>query len=334
MNEKILPMQYPLITSWTWQANLLSILFSHPKTLDWIFSNYILLVCIEDQRLQNDRLAMDFVPSKFWDCPWIYMQIHDREFINRHYPNIEKYFIDSILDNYYVYGIIDENCLLNLGSKYVHELFLFGFNKEINVFNVADFTFKNKYSFETADINQVCKGYYNVTKEEDYMLSGNGGIILLKYLDDAFYPFDRMLVKQNLQCYIHPELIYNFYRILAAPHRAAICGIDIYDAIIQNIKGSHYDVRLLHDLYDHKVMMVERVRYMIENKHVDMQVCLLNEFDELKTIASIIRNVMLKLTVKKSNDKESQNMVIKELSRIKEKERYLYEQLSNSIYPA
>ena len=43
MSKKILPISYPMITSWQWHATLFSIIGDDEKAKNWIFSNYIQL---------------------------------------------------------------------------------------------------------------------------------------------------------------------------------------------------------------------------------------------------------------------------------------------------
>ena len=45
MSKKILPISYPMITSWQWHATLFSIIGDDEKAKNWIFSNYIQLRC-------------------------------------------------------------------------------------------------------------------------------------------------------------------------------------------------------------------------------------------------------------------------------------------------
>lgn len=127
-------MKYPPITSWTWHANLLSILSNYEETLPWIYNNYI--------QLWSDThgLFFDFWPKSniIFDCPWLYNQTLKRETIAGMSTNLSQFFVDAIdLDNY-IYGIFDESCIagsLVHQKKSLHTNYLF-----------LDTTWRNKCS--------------------------------------------------------------------------------------------------------------------------------------------------------------------------------------------
>ena len=66
-NKKILPVSYPMITSWQWHATLFSILGDDEKAKNWIFSNYIQLRCynIEEIFTGDEMLLADMVMKAF-----------------------------------------------------------------------------------------------------------------------------------------------------------------------------------------------------------------------------------------------------------------------------
>lgn len=73
-NKKILPVSYPMITSWQWHATLFSILGDDEKAKNWIFSNYIQLRCynIEEIFTGDEMLLADMMPgsSSLKECPY------------------------------------------------------------------------------------------------------------------------------------------------------------------------------------------------------------------------------------------------------------------------
>jgi hypothetical protein len=79
MNKLLLPNCEPPITSWTWHANLLSIIYPIEKTHDWIFSNYLHLYLTEIDRF-GKRQVLDFWPRYLvtFHCPYIFSQILSR----------------------------------------------------------------------------------------------------------------------------------------------------------------------------------------------------------------------------------------------------------------
>lgn len=60
--KKVLAVEYPIITSYTHHAHLLTILGTNEKTKDWIFSNYI-------QVYINKDFEKVIGPTSIFRCP-------------------------------------------------------------------------------------------------------------------------------------------------------------------------------------------------------------------------------------------------------------------------
>ena len=56
--KKVLAVEYPIITSYTHHAHLLTILGTNEKTKDWIFSNYIQVYINKDFEKSNFNHAL------------------------------------------------------------------------------------------------------------------------------------------------------------------------------------------------------------------------------------------------------------------------------------
>ena len=83
MSKKILPISYPMITSWQWHATLFSIIGDDEKAKNWIFSNYIQLRCynIEEIFTGDEMLLADMMPgsSSLKECPYLLFSLMTKE---------------------------------------------------------------------------------------------------------------------------------------------------------------------------------------------------------------------------------------------------------------
>ena len=83
MSKKVLPISYPMITSWQWHATLFSIIGDEEKAKNWIFSNYIQLRCynIEEIFTGDEMLLADMMPgsSSLKECPYLLFSLLTKE---------------------------------------------------------------------------------------------------------------------------------------------------------------------------------------------------------------------------------------------------------------
>ena len=115
-NKKILPVSYPMITSWQWHATLFSILGDDEKAKNWIFSNYIQLRCynIEEIFTGDEMLLADMMPgsSSLKECPYLLFSLMTKEQVESYCGDIINFIIKTIDLNGYVYGVFDEAKIL------------------------------------------------------------------------------------------------------------------------------------------------------------------------------------------------------------------------------
>jgi hypothetical protein len=329
MNEKILGLKYPPITSWQWQANLFAILTTEDKAWPWLFSNYIMISCVEEQNKGRNPMWLDFVPSGPYalvDCPWLTVSVIERELISE--KNIEKYLIDIIDKDFYIYGFFDEKDLININTTAYHDLFIHGYNKKKHIFYVADFIFKDKYSFESVNMDKLTNGYLSPEIKGYEILYAKGGLMLIKKNYLNIYNFNKKLVYTSFYNYLNPKYFLDFQDIRTQYFENKKYGIEVYDMIIEWIKKLYeddkFEVTTLHNLYDHKVLMVLRIEYMLKNGYLTLNHNILNNFIDIKNKMNIVWISYLKIEVsqKKNNDKIKK--IINDLQNIKIKETELY----------
>ncbi|MEK5034032.1 hypothetical protein MKY96_21450 [Paenibacillus sp. FSL R7-0302] len=333
MTKKVLPMKYPPITSWTWHANLLSILSNYEETLPWIYNNYI--------QLWSDThgLFFDFWPKSniIFDCPWLYNQTLKRETIAGMSTNLSQFFVDAIdLDNY-IYGIFDESCIAGslVHQKKIspHELFIFGYNLEEQMFDVADFTFTGKYSYTKASFEQVEQAYLNIDAPKDYLEEGRGGLHLLSFFNKASYHFDTSLVAETLNDYLLSKNTSERFRMMDNP-RDFVFGMKVYedikhylDLLLQN--KDKYDIKPLHVLWDHKVMMLKRIQYMKSRKLMNNADIIYNNYKQIVQNMLMFRNMLLKAQLTRNS--ELIKKIIIGLDDIVSKERCVVEMMLDNL---
>lgn len=319
--RKVLPIQYPINTTWTWHADTDAVIRNIPSSIEWIYSNYVQLCCFSTD---VDRIFIDFELSSFDDCPYLKIQMISRDFISTFSNDVIDFFIKCIDNGYYIYVFVDENVFFKKSNKkFPHELLIYGYDSDMGEFYVADFTFKVGYSTSKVSFNDLEKSYYNIDKS-DYAYNYSLLIYTLNY--HANYKFDKILFKQGLQCYVDSSFPYEYSRMKNNRNDDTpyTYGLAIYDRIIDYLnycenQKENIDLRPFHIEYIHKSLMKERVLYLIENKflHDDKNIC-----ESLKTLCEkllAVRNLCIKYNIT-INHKLMSDIQLK-LSEIKKNEQ-------------
>lgn len=351
---KTLPFHIPTVTCWSWQAGLFSIIQDIPEAKDWIYSNYIQLYCHPDPgNIHN--VFMDFIPSynNFLECPILDIQYMERKFIIDIYDNVIDFFKYCIDNDYYIYTVINEKWIFDSDKDFYHEAFIYGYDNVDRTFNIADFTLSNtrKYSSKKIGYDKISKGFLSVDKNDDFLLRGDGGILLVKINVDKKlkFIFDINQVKIFLEDYLSAKnnLFYfsgKFNRVLYdSNYRGEISskspdplfGINIYyalrDHLVEPYNYLNWDIRPFHNLYEHKKLMKERIEYMILHRYIPNTDSFISDAAELEKMTNILCNRILKEKFKKAGNDIFLEECMAMLMDIRNKEISLYNGLISVI---
>ncbi len=314
IQKVILPVNYPPITSWQWHASLFSILANDEFALEWIYSNYVQLRCYpETDSITGNKIYMfDFIPgdSSLKECPYLLSEIITQEQILAYSKDILSFLLKTLDLSYYIFGICDETDMLNRGRRILHQLFIYGYDLENQVFYVGDFTFTGKYSYTTVTFDKVVNGFLNVQPGEDFVFNHNykgmrGLYLIKKNTDEKYYSFDSNLVKRTLNEYINGSNTKAHFLQMRNNYSTNSFGINIYDGIIDQINlleektNTWYDYRPFHITYDHKALMENRLKYMMENKYISFDSEIIIKYDLVKNAMLKARNTFIKANVTK-----------------------------------
>jgi hypothetical protein len=314
-NKKVLPVSYPMITSWQWHATLFSIIGDDEKAKNWIFSNYVQLRCynIEEIFTGDEMLLADMMPgsSSLKECPYLITSLITKEQVESYCGNVIDFIIKTIDLDGYVYGVFDEaKILCDSGAdyKFPHELFIFGYDKDTQEFHVGDFTFGEHYSYTTVSFEDVRRGYEIITASEDHMMKddykGHRGLyVIQKNTGALYYGLDVKYVKDTLVEYLEAQDSKNHFRMMRNRFSDTVFGVNVYDAVLKQIgiqlsaDDPDFDIRALHLVYDHKVLMIERLKYMMEKGYMEYNNEILDEYMEVVNNMLTARNLLIKCSI-------------------------------------
>lgn len=335
-NKVVLPVHYPIITSWQWHATLFSILGEDENAKKWIYSNYIQLRCynIPEYTSGDEILLCDMMPgsSSLKECPYLLFSLLTKPQIETYCGNVIDFIIKTIDVGGYVYGAFDESrmlCDVEVDYKFSHELFIYGYNMEEEIFYTGDFTFKDKYSYQTVSFEAVRRGFEALSAGEDHVFrddyKGTRGLYVIeKNVDSKYYDIDPVLIKRTLIEYLECKDTKDHFRMSRNRFNDTVFGINVYDALIKRVdKQLHseepdFDIRALHIAYDHKVLMHERLKYLMANEVIPFDQAMLDEYAEVVEDMLAARNLMVRISV--TAEIEAGERITRYLNSAKEKE--------------
>ena len=314
-NIKKLPVTYPMITSWQWHATLFSILSNDDNAKKWIFSNYIQLRCYNIQEIftGDEMLLADIMPgsSSLTECPYLITSIMTNKQIESYTGNILDFIIKTIDLDGYVYGVFDEAKIISdfdTEYKFPHELFIYGYNLDEEIFYVGDFTFKDHYSYNTVSFKDVEKGYEVISAPDDHMFKddykGTRGLyVIFKNTDTPYYEIDLRFIRDTLREYLNSVDTKDHYRMMRNRFNDMTFSINVYDRVLERIKYQmslpepDFDIRALHLMYDHKVLMFERIRYLMAQGHLKYNEDLILGYKTVVRNMLTARNLLIKISI-------------------------------------
>lgn len=309
MNKHSLPITFPLIYGYLCNAYPLAIALQHKSSEAWFFSNYIQLVCSGNF---PEGKFFTFYNSYFeWDrlflsCPFIqYQKIH-HSLIETSGEGFTDFICNAIDNNGYIYVYVDEYYISDKQAyhKYSlpHEMLIIGYNNHKKTAIVLGYNSKRNFGTHEVGFKELILAFQRCDKSNrirEY-------IYTLEFDHEFHYPFDVKLVIQSLKEYRHSVNSSQHYRALSPPNDWWIYGMSIYEPISQYLKHNIgelqniIDNRIFHTIWEHKNMMVQRIKYMIHQKHVDHADDILKAYTFILNQSVIVKNLVLKYNLTKN----------------------------------
>lgn len=298
----------PLITSYPTHANIMSTLLQYENSIQWFYENYIQLFARTNA---PEFCYVDFYAPLPWKaCPWLYSTKISREMLKIKGKSIIKFLIESIDLGNYIFLYLNHFHLSHSNAykknNIMHDTYIYGYDLKEEYFTVADF-FNMKYQNVTVGFSDVEKAYDTVdlTNIDDLL----EGIILLKPLVLNDYKINIKKIVCFIGDYLNSKISGNakmdgYRQDIETNQDNFVFGIDIYlflrkylEKFIdnKNINRSDIDIRGFHVLYDHKILMLYRLEYLVKNNYLDKR--FVSIFKKILDNSKILRNLVIKGSV-------------------------------------
>ncbi len=313
-----LPVKYPVITSYTNHAHIVSILEAYDYTQDWLMSNYILIYCRKNlfnhcwgdfyfpmtYNIRSPECCRYLLKQKLHPETITSMNIKIIDFLCRSIENHN--YVHIMLDSFYIKGTFYYNSVHGY-----HDMLLYGFDKNSEIFYCADFLFSpsGSYTFAEISFEDLMHSYDNCDPDSpnNYLY----GLIYLYKLTDkdrASYVFDFQNIIHSLRAYYDCKQLENWEFYHSDDASCVVFGLDVYDELEQYVRDTikqqqaGFGMRIFYVIYDHKRIMVKRLQYLKEcyPQLNDLINPLLHTYKKLESLGHAITMILLKSHIRKS----------------------------------
>lgn len=293
--KKVLPVNKPLSTCYQFMAFPLAILSKREECEPWIFNNFIQACFHKDYN--NAPVPSYFYIFDFAINPWLQVQRLQRDIIKSMNINIIELIKNAIDMEYYVTLNVDEfyipERIAYQKFHHTHDILVHGYDDETETLMVLGFNEKMSFEVTTVRYWEFQKAFENL----DHIKNNCHQLFLYKYNPEGKYTFNIPLLIESLEDYLYSRNTSNKFSMVSEPWVRAY-GMECYDYLkcylndflIGNAK---FDIRYLHFLYEHKLFMRERIKFLIKNNFLEDE-DLVEEYQGIVETAILFRDIMLK----------------------------------------
>ncbi len=327
-----LPMGAPEIYGHTLYGFLFSV--AREKDMPWIYSHFIQVLYKRDWGMIVYQDHLKFLE----ECPFLSgtnIRIDGDEKISiEYFMEVAKV---ALKNGYYISLFLDWKIVNPYygGKPFAHSAIISGYNSEDDKFVIHDNFKDGKFIRIEADCAMVAKAFYSsrfssVGNENDN--NGSGEFDYLKYLTlihyekHVFTDFDLDSISSQVKSYLNSS----GYMFGSGPEED-IWGRHSYDNLASQIEAKKEKVvRDLHFLYEHKFLMLQRLK-AVYSKYFLKSETVIEEFDAICREAKILRNLYIKKAILQKERNKELGVLKEKLMEIKKQEENSLIKFENAI---
>lgn len=342
----MLPFEMPQAYGFLGHAYVLGILQPFEYAQPWIHTSYIQLFIAKHYLNDFGEYRLDFYPDlmiAYGNMPWLIYRQFDKVLLKRLGVDIHRYLITQLELEFYVVTYVDEyyihNSICYQQNHFGHDIFIYGYDLDRRIYNVAIFDKNRQFSMQEVTFDQFEQAYLSELPNSQSLISSCKRLAPEDYerakygAGMARFEFDLELMIGVLQDYLDGRNSTERLKLQQHPMEGYF-GIEIYsklqEFVTRVIEGANnFDVRPLHILWEHKKMMISRIKYLQQQGYLHEETSLLAEYERLEKKAYTQRNLMLKSVM--SGNRSILQPLISSLEDMKNKEIALITQLIEEL---
>lgn len=303
MKKKVLEMSKPRVSVFPIYGHILSIL-PEKMTEPWIYNTFIQLRYLDVEHI----LFFDQYRSLVDGCPYINRNTIARKHIVSKYKNIVNYSEQMILENNYIFFHIDRYHIPffdEYNKEHIwHELLIFGFSREEQIFYCADNGADGKYTHFFCTYEELAAAYSGISGLR--FLMDVHTLELVKWWSDE----DELIRMAQIFSLLEGYFCSKANVVFSEPFLLITYGIDAQYKVLEDVRESHdyIDIRAICLLLEHKVLMKERFQYISHMQEADVLTQGIKFYEELQKKYQVLRNMILKCNLNHNSSEEVKNI--------------------------
>ncbi|MGW1615811.1 hypothetical protein ACWCQZ_41465 [Streptomyces sp. NPDC002285] len=286
----LLPFRRPLAYAYHYYAFPLGILAEHPEAEDWVLSNYIHVVANE-----ADTLPFTFQIHDYSISPWLEVLRLNREWCATH-DDITKIVRDAVSLGFYVYLTLNERYVpermaYQAATDYAHDILIRGIDDQKDTFDIVGYDFQQMFRCTDLPQGDLPTAYHNTGPGSFYDVP----LTMYRYNTSGSYNFDIGFIARSIGEYLDSCDTSQHFQALREPEGGAH-GMESY-GLLEHYLDSYgqgtieYDIRHLQVLWEHKRLMVARMRRCAD--FVPEVAELLPAYQRVERLAWTLRTMMI-----------------------------------------
>ena len=277
--EIILPIEKkPAIVSKNIHAIRLSIIQKcDEQGINYVYNNYIQLFFKIEKKGQA---TFDYVFPKYKDLSTFRTCSVDKPTFTINSINIKNFIIRGLLCKKYIITSVDEYYIPNRPAynkfNFGHDVLLYGYDSQNNIFHIIGYTDSGYYQPSTINCDEFVIAYLN-----SY---GNKSIELVETVSYYHHRIEKDLIIASLEDYINSgnkSRLFDKSKWLEDGETYGIETLDKVKTYLNDVANSQInsDKRILYTLMEHKKIMLDRYKHLLdykiidENKEIEKMLC-------------------------------------------------------------
>lgn len=334
--KKILELGEPISATYSHAAHTLAILANEKNNRDWLMNCFI-------QIFGGENDFLDYQDFGFMECPLIHTQHIGIDMVDIGWKNRLDFVKMAIINNYYIYAEMNVSKInaYEINKPFAHDALVYGFDEENKRFLISDFIGLKKYGSAWISEHELKSALYL-----DEGSFGKTGIFfndyfLLKMKHDERAVFSTKKVIDTLRAYeqgIPISLGYNnrFKPLFADEKNNFLFGIQCYQLLYNMLEACSKNKKLpsrwrqvVYLFYEHKRIMVARLRFMKEKECLKNAEKYIKVYEEIRDKHEIILRLFIKYVL--TSKKDILLHILLETNEAVRKEKLILSDLINDI---
>lgn len=309
MKRKVLDLVDPFIKGYSDYAYPLSVILNDPKSIEWIYCNFIQLYFSTDDFENPIRFYYsDFTNrhDRLWDVknPFLDYQIIHKDTLEVCNVNIVEFLISMInLDNY-VYLYLNESFMSTrekyCKERYMHVNLFYGYDLDKKVFFEVGYNKSAHYAYDEISFEEVQKAY---DKEYRHFYNDKNMIYIFKLNKNSIqYNFDVNSVINQLKEYLNSSDPSRRYSEYLNDTYYLSYGMEVYEKYKCYLKEYYKNhslfrnVKPIYMLWEHKRIMNLRLKYLVENGYLQPDIEAVKKYQWLEERYKIMEFMFIKFS--------------------------------------